>query len=310
MSTTMIDEARDPNTPPERLRELAKSWQWQVANAASANPSLPGDAHVELLLRGNAAAWSNPQTPFTILIYGSDAPMLQGARLAAYAYWSPSRGFDLEALQQNLASILDPWWETTGEGTGLWAVWFVVRRILGGEEAKEALEEVYRAFQAQTFHSDQAGVAMRQGREQFGRWLSTGDRRALDQAMRLARMVSEFLTGWEDHDGSPSAILHIDTVQARAASTALLTLTQMLLAADDSSIETALVLSEHLLVMEVAGKAKDDSEALTEDALQARLRQKQGVVADAVRRQQPQFPWVQQQAPKGVDEDEDEELLL
>lgn len=65
----LLQEANDPTTDPERLRELAVHEKAEVYQAALRNPSLPEDTWRKSLLWGNPEAWDNPMTPIYLLVW-------------------------------------------------------------------------------------------------------------------------------------------------------------------------------------------------------------------------------------------------
>lgn len=116
MTDTLLREAADPATDPDRLAELVNSPMTGVARLAKSNPALPAPLHRSLLEAGSIWAWMNPQTPFTLLIEGTSDEIRQSARQAAIWVWSPTHAFDPIVLRNALAPVLEPWWASaTGE---------------------------------------------------------------------------------------------------------------------------------------------------------------------------------------------------
>jgi hypothetical protein len=128
---TLLEEAADPATDPERLRELANiNGGVEVQRAAWRNPSLPEDLWREVLLEGYPEAWANPMAPLYVLTWTprQDKPsdLESGARWAAYALWEDPGRCSPEG-KALLASKLTEWWTTSQSPTqmmmllGWWA---------------------------------------------------------------------------------------------------------------------------------------------------------------------------------------------
>jgi len=68
-------EARDPETSPDRLRELTIDEVPPVRLWASRNPRCPPDALQAMVVRGDTSSWAlgNPSTPESALRYLSEA---------------------------------------------------------------------------------------------------------------------------------------------------------------------------------------------------------------------------------------------
>lgn len=64
-----LQEALDPTTDPERLRELARHKDEDVRRASWRNPSLPEDVWREVALESEPEAWDNPMAPFYLLAW-------------------------------------------------------------------------------------------------------------------------------------------------------------------------------------------------------------------------------------------------
>lgn len=114
-----LQEASDPSTDPERLRELAEEWDdpnEPVQRAARKNPSLPEDVWREVLLDGQLEAWANPMAPFYLLAWTphKDDPrtLENGARLAMQALWETPERCSSEG-KILLAAKIQAWWTTS-----------------------------------------------------------------------------------------------------------------------------------------------------------------------------------------------------
>jgi hypothetical protein len=68
-SRTLIQEASDPSTEPERLRELAYHKEEAVQRTSLRNPSLPEDVWRTFLLTGEPDAWNNPMASLYLLTW-------------------------------------------------------------------------------------------------------------------------------------------------------------------------------------------------------------------------------------------------
>jgi len=86
---TLIQEAADPATDTERLRELAEHEDEDVRLAAIQNPGVPEDVWRKALLEGDPEAWSNPMAPIYLLVW-SPKPGDQ-TTLEEAAYWTGTR---------------------------------------------------------------------------------------------------------------------------------------------------------------------------------------------------------------------------
>jgi hypothetical protein len=87
----LLEEASDPSTDPERLRELLRQLSKPVHEAAYKNPSLPEDVWRRALLRGEPEAWDNPMAPIYFLT------------------WIPSKG-DLRNIDAAACRTLSRMW--------------------------------------------------------------------------------------------------------------------------------------------------------------------------------------------------------
>lgn len=112
--TTTLDEARDPMTDPERLRELLEDAPPTVVREAILrNPSLPFDDHHDALERGELDAWENPQAIFTLLLVG---PLENGAVVAARQAGKRCRGHETPNARDLARPLVERWWATTDSG--------------------------------------------------------------------------------------------------------------------------------------------------------------------------------------------------
>jgi hypothetical protein len=116
MAPDLLQEASDPSTAPERLRELGLYHDQDVQRAAWKNPSLPEDVWRTVLLGGKPEAWANPMTPIYLLAWTprEDDPSTPeyAAPFATQALWDePDRCCpEGKAL---LAAKVQEWWATS-----------------------------------------------------------------------------------------------------------------------------------------------------------------------------------------------------
>jgi hypothetical protein len=134
---TPLQEAWDPATDPERLRQLADDEDLKVRRAAWRNPSLPENVWREVLLRGYPEAWANPMAPIYLLAWtpleDDLRPLENAAQLAAgYCCEDPKRcssegkvllnakvqeGWASCALSSNTMSFLGYWAHAKGKNS-------------------------------------------------------------------------------------------------------------------------------------------------------------------------------------------------
>jgi hypothetical protein len=126
-----LQEAADPATAPERLRQLTGILVDEaVRQVAWRNPSLPEDVWRTALLQGKPEAWANPMAPIYLLTWTprEDDPqnLDWGARWATKALWSDPERCSAEG-KVLLATKNQEWWGTSDESLdmmyhlGLWA---------------------------------------------------------------------------------------------------------------------------------------------------------------------------------------------
>lgn len=117
-----LQEAADPSTDPERLRDLVEHGDddedkdWAVYQAAIRNPSVPEDVWRMALLRGRPEAWSNPMAPLYLLAWTprQDDPNVleRGARYATFPLWREPDRCSLEG-KALLGAKVQAWWTTS-----------------------------------------------------------------------------------------------------------------------------------------------------------------------------------------------------
>jgi hypothetical protein len=113
---SLIQEASDPETDPERLQELANSRKDSVRRAAWQNSNLPEEVWRNALLEGHPEAWDNPMAPFYLLAWTpreKDPQTLEfAARSATSTLWrEPERcSTDGKVL---IATKVMEWWATS-----------------------------------------------------------------------------------------------------------------------------------------------------------------------------------------------------
>jgi hypothetical protein len=115
----LLQEASDPATDPERLRQFANSRLHGIKNAAWKNPSLPESTWWSILV--NPEAWDNPMASLYLLTEShpdSKATKRYGARTSTIALMSaPERAS--EEAKSLLDSILLEWWNSTVSPYGM-----------------------------------------------------------------------------------------------------------------------------------------------------------------------------------------------
>jgi len=75
----LCKQAENSSTSPDRLAELARHTAPEVARLALRNSSVPVEAHLALLLEGNAEAWDSPLAP-KVLLCSLFSDIARGAR--------------------------------------------------------------------------------------------------------------------------------------------------------------------------------------------------------------------------------------
>jgi hypothetical protein len=114
-----LQEASDPTTDPERLRELARQKAWAVLLAVWRNPSLPEDVWREAVFSIFPEAWDNPIAPIYLLAWtpreqDAGRTLVHAVRWTTVALWrNPERcSSEGKAL---LAAKVQEWWATSEE---------------------------------------------------------------------------------------------------------------------------------------------------------------------------------------------------
>jgi hypothetical protein len=124
-----LQEATDPTTAPERLRELGLYHDQGVRRAVWKNASLPEEVWREVLLRGEPEPWANPMAPIYLLTGIYDFKNLHNA--ARWATGESWRNPDPDRCSPEgkalIAAKLQEWWATSESAEdmmlffGLWA---------------------------------------------------------------------------------------------------------------------------------------------------------------------------------------------
>lgn len=116
MTYDPLQEATDPATDPERLRELVWHDNREVRRAVFRNPSVPEDVWRKFLLRGDPEAWDNPMAPFYLLAWTphKDDPstLEHGARRAMFDLWGDPERCSPEG-KALLNAKVQAWWATS-----------------------------------------------------------------------------------------------------------------------------------------------------------------------------------------------------
>lgn len=116
-----LEEASDPATDPERLRELADiNEAVEVHRAAWRNPSLPEDEWRKVLMLGVPEAWANPMALFYLLTWTprKDDPrsLVDAARSATQLLWDTPKRCSPEGKALLNAKVQE-WWVTSEKAT-------------------------------------------------------------------------------------------------------------------------------------------------------------------------------------------------
>lgn len=118
-----LQEASDPTTDPERLRNVADHKNEDVRRAAWRNPSLPEDVWRLAFLEGEPEAWANPMAPFYVLTWTSeyeqgDGEVANSARWATEALMANTKRCSPEG-KALLASKVQEWWATSASARNM-----------------------------------------------------------------------------------------------------------------------------------------------------------------------------------------------
>lgn len=128
---TLLQEATDPATAPERLRELARHHKESLRREIWKNPSLPEDVLHDALVGGNPEAWDNPMAPLHVLTWtpresDQDITIEDAAFHAMKDLWTDSTRCSSES-KLLIASKVQEWWVTSERSSimmhflGVWA---------------------------------------------------------------------------------------------------------------------------------------------------------------------------------------------
>jgi hypothetical protein len=142
---SLIQEASDPETDPERLGELATSREVAVERAAWKNPNLPEEVWRRALLHGAPEAWANPMAPFYLLSWiprEDDWRTLEvAAQSATVRLWIEPERCSVEGKQLLAAKFME-WWATSESAADMMAFlgrWASSREI-GSQEQKNVIQ--------------------------------------------------------------------------------------------------------------------------------------------------------------------------
>jgi hypothetical protein len=109
----LLQEASDPSTDSERLRELARHEDDVVMKAAWMNPSLPEDAWRAGFLDGYPEAWANPMAPIYLLTWtpreDDDSFLEDATRWATGFLWETPSRCSIEG-KTLIATKFTEWW--------------------------------------------------------------------------------------------------------------------------------------------------------------------------------------------------------
>jgi hypothetical protein len=133
MAYDPIQEASDPATEPERLRELIWHDNRDVRRAVFRNPAVPEDVWRKFLLRGDPEPWDNPMAPFYLLTWTpheGDLNILEfAARRAMSDLWGDPERCSPEG-KALLNAKVDEGWATSTSARDMisflerWERWF------------------------------------------------------------------------------------------------------------------------------------------------------------------------------------------
>ena len=104
-----IQEASDPATDPERLRELAYHQDKEVRRAVQRNPSVSEEVWRRSLLNGEPEAWANPMAPLYLLAWTPRDNVQRAALLAMGALWRNPERCSLEGKVLLAAKVQEEW---------------------------------------------------------------------------------------------------------------------------------------------------------------------------------------------------------
>jgi hypothetical protein len=141
---TLLQEAADPATKPERLRQLAQHKKAAVHQVALRNPSLPKDLWREALLNRWPEVWANPMAPIYLLMWApleEDQESLdEAARWATLMLWREPKRCSPEG-KALLAANVQTWWATCESARHMvvFLGWWVNEKGDGSEAHKEVL---------------------------------------------------------------------------------------------------------------------------------------------------------------------------
>jgi hypothetical protein len=142
---TPLEEASDPSTDPERLRQLADNHDDAVTRAVCKNPSVLEDVWQEAVLEGSPEAWDNPMAPIYFLTWTPRENALitpeKRASWATILLWeNPERCSSKgKAL---IAAHVQEWWATVDSATIL--ISFLGAWVKGKGEGSPEHREVLR----------------------------------------------------------------------------------------------------------------------------------------------------------------------
>jgi hypothetical protein len=141
---TLLQEASEPSTAPERLRQLAEHKNIAVHRAARKNPSLPEDVWRDVLLWDEPEAWANPMAPFYLLAWtqSEDDPdrLEYAARQTTNTLWKDPERCSTEG-KALIATQIQTWWATCEEANDMMTFlgWWAAAKGNGSVEHREAV---------------------------------------------------------------------------------------------------------------------------------------------------------------------------
>jgi hypothetical protein len=141
---TLLQEAADPSTAPERIRQLADHKNRVVQRAAIRNPSLPEEVWCEALINGEPEAWANPMASIYLLTWtprkNDFRTVEDAARRATQGVWAVPERCSLEGKVLLNAKVKE-WWVTSESASdmAMYLGWWALAKGDGSTEHRETV---------------------------------------------------------------------------------------------------------------------------------------------------------------------------